>query len=145
MGKTVNEITIQAAFDIVFDLSNNIKEWPNLFKEYESTKILEERHNYIKFCLTKKEGGVSWISERYLDKENKVIHAHRLDPVFPFKFMSLKWDYEPDGDQTKMTWIQEFQVDPASCHTEKEMEDHLNAATKEEMKRMKEAIEAWQQ
>lgn len=145
MGKTVNDIIIQATFDTVFDLSNNIREWTKLFAEYESTEILEERRNYIKFRLTKKRDRSSWVSERYLDKENKVIHAHRLDPVFPFKFMSLRWDYEPDGDRTKMTWIQEFQVDPASHHTEKEMEDHLNAATKEEMKRVKEAIEAWQQ
>lgn len=145
MGRTVNEITINRSYDQVFEMTNNIQDWTSLFNEYDKVEILEQRQNYIKFRLTKKPdkhgNKKSWTSERFLDKTNKIIHARRIDPLYPFQFMNITWEYEEYDKSTRMIWIQEFLVDPQCPMSEEQMETYLNNSSVEEMRSIKTAIE----
>ena len=87
MGMTKNEIFIKEKYSRVFDITNSIQLWTKLFSEYEKAEIITQSNNYIKFKLTQypdEYGKVySWVSERFLDKENYIIHARRIAPLYP--------------------------------------------------------------
>jgi aromatase len=64
MSHTRNEIIINAPYDLVFDISNKIERWTELFgKEYAKAEVLERKGNEITFRLTD-EDGKSWVSKR---------------------------------------------------------------------------------
>ena len=88
MAHTKNSITIDAPYDRVFDVTNDIERWDLLFEEYKEAKVLSREGNKITFQLTTNEGN-SWRSSRMLDKANKVCTAQREDPMFPFQYMNL--------------------------------------------------------
>lgn len=146
-GYTENSAIIFRNIDEVFDLTNNIEMWPQLFTEYEKAEVLEKTENYVKFKLTThpdaKGRSKSWISERRIDKENLEIHAKRLDPMFPFKYMNITWTYEvlPKNVGVNMTWIQEFEVDENCPHDVYDMESYLNASSRVQIKDVKKAVE----
>lgn len=41
-GHTQNEITISAPVDLVWDMTNDVANWPRLFSEYATAEILSE-------------------------------------------------------------------------------------------------------
>ncbi len=50
MGHTRNSIIINAPYNLVFDISNKIERWTELFgKEYVKAEILERKGNEITF------------------------------------------------------------------------------------------------
>ncbi|AIQ56642.1 SRPBCC family protein [Paenibacillus borealis] len=140
-----NSIWIQADRNTVFDRTNDIAGWTDLFTEYKETRVLEQGESYIRFELTTfpepNRPSRSWTSERWLDRPNFRITARRLAPLLPFKHMNLEWLYEEQGEGTYMTWIQEFEVDPVSGLTAEQVEAHLNRTTKEQMEAVKLNIE----
>lgn len=145
MAKIVNSIIINANFDRVFDITNDIDNWVNLFTEYKESRVIKRAPNYLLFRLTthtnKNGKSYSWISERYIDKKNKKIVAKRLDPLFPFKFMHIEWFYKDVEGGTEMKWVQEFDVDPASGFSDEIVINHLNETSKEQLKAIKNNIE----
>ena len=140
-----NSIWIHADRNTVFDRTNDIANWTELFTEYQESRVLEQTEAYIRFELTTypegKRPSRSWTSERWLDRLNFRITARRLAPLLPFKHMNLEWLYEEQNEGTYMTWIQEFEVDPASGLTGEQVEAHLNRTTKEQMAAIKQNIE----
>ena len=142
MAHTKNSITIKAPYDRIFDITNDIERWPELFEEYTEGKILERKENKITFQLTNNQGN-SWRSSRVLDKENKLCTAQREEPMFPFKYMNLKWTYEEEGEEgVKMTWEQDFEMDPKAKYNDAQAEELINKHSLDNMKRIKELIES---
>ncbi len=145
MAKIQNQITINADFDLVFDATNDIENWPQLFTEYKEAIVLEKKENYVLFRLTThpQDGheSHSWKSERFIDKPNKKIKARRLEPLLPFKFMNIEWLYKEHSNATEMIWIQEFEVDPASGYSEEAVVNHLNEASREQLMAIKNNVE----
>ncbi|HIC90768.1 MAG TPA: polyketide cyclase [Syntrophaceae bacterium] len=140
MARTENSILIKAPYDTVFDVTNDIERWPELFEEYKQAKILKREGNKITFQLTNKEGH-TWRSSRVLDKEHYQCTAEREEPKFPFKYMKLKWLYENVSDGVKMTWIQEFEMDPKAKYTDDQVVNLINKHSVENMQRIKKIIE----
>ena len=69
MGHTCNSITITAPYEKVFDISNDIPRWTELFgSEYKEAKVVKREGNRIVFQLTDDESR-SWQSFRLLFKE----------------------------------------------------------------------------
>jgi aromatase len=141
MAHTKNSITIDAPYDRLFDITNDIERWPELFEEYTEGRILNREGNKITFQLTNNQGN-SWRSSRVLDKENKVCTAQREDPLFPFKYMNLKWTYEERDEGVQMTWEQDFEMDPKAKYNDAQAEELINKHSVENMKRIKELIES---
>jgi len=148
-GYTENRILIHRDYEHVFDLTNRIDLWPNLFTEYQAAEILEKKDNELLFRLTTFPEGErpsrTWMSRRIMNKSEGYATAVRLDPLFPFAYMKIRWEYEklPSDTAVLMTWIQEFEVSPECQFSEVQMESFLNHNTHMQIKAVKNAVEAW--
>ena len=142
MGHTRNSIVIEAPYNLVFDISNKIERWTELFgKEYVKAEVLERKGNEITFRLTDDENK-SWVSKRWLDKEHRYAVASRHEPMFPFKYMKIVWFYIETPDGVEMIWIQDFEMDPKfTKFTGEQIEGFINKHSKDNMKIFKEVIE----
>ena len=162
MAHTRNSIIINAPYDLVFDISNKIERWTELFgKEYVKAEVLERQGNEITFRLTDDENK-SWVSKRWLYKDLKFAYACRWEPMFPFKYMKIVWFYNEtsaqiveqtgrdlarnkvsDGPEgTEMIWIQDFQMDPKfTKFTAEQIEGFINEHSVHNLRIFKEVIE----
>jgi aromatase len=145
MGKrTDNSIAIQAPLDLVWDITNDVANWPNLFTEYAQADILEEHGNTVRFRLTMHpdaNGKIwSWVSERTTDPATRTVKAHRVE-TGPFDYMNIEWYYEPAEGGTQMRWVQEFHMKPTAPVDDDWMENNINTNTKKQMAIIKQKIE----
>jgi aromatase len=155
MGHTVNSIIINAPYERIFDISNDITRWTELFGgEYKKAEVVKKEGNKITFKLTDDENR-SWQSWRLLFKDNYFAYAEREEPKFPFKFMKIIWLYTPrpdgmaltKGSQTtdfcpvEMTWIQHFEMDEKAKFNDEQVEGFINKHSKDNLKIFKEVIE----
>ncbi|UCG34777.1 MAG: SRPBCC family protein [Candidatus Omnitrophota bacterium] len=140
MAHTVNSIVINASYEKVFDLSNDISRWKEFFKEYTESEVTEKKDNKIVFKLTHQNGN-SWKSYRLLFKDDKFAYASRVEPMFPFEYMKIIWLYREVEGVIEMTWIQDFKMDKGAKFTDEKVEEIINNHSKENLKRFKEIIE----
>ncbi len=143
MGHTRNSIVINAPYSLVFDISNKIERWTELFgKEYASADVLERKGNEITFRLTD-EDKKSWVSKRWLFKEQRFAYASRHEPMFPFRYMKIIWLYNETPDGTEMIWMQDFAMDEKfTKFTAEQIEGFINEHSQHNMKIFKKVIEA---
>ena len=142
MGHTRNSIIINAPYSQIFDTSNQIERWTELFgDEYVKAEVLERKNNEITFRLTDNDGK-SWVSKRWLFKDLKLAYAQRHEPMFPFKYMKIVWFYTETPDGILMTWIQDFEMDPGfTKFTAEQIEGFVNEHSQHNMKIFKKVIE----
>ena len=141
MGHTSNSILIDAPYDKVFDISNDIERWTELFGgEYKEAKILKREGNKITFRLTDDEDR-SWQSFRLLFKEYYFAYAQKLPPEFPFKYMKIIWLYTSTPEGILMTWIQDFQMDEKAKFNDSQVEEMINKHSRENLNIFKRIIE----
>lgn len=141
MGQTVNSILIEAPYDLVFDISNDIERWTELFGgEYTEARILKREGNKLTFKLTDDEGN-SWQSFRLLFKDNNFAYAQKLEPTFPFDYMKIIWLYTPVPGGILMTWIQFFTMAKVAKFDDEKVEGLINKHSKDNLKIFKEVIE----
>jgi aromatase len=144
-GRTDNSIVIDAPIDLVWDITNDIPNWPSLFSEYASADVLSETDGVITFRLTMypdEDGNVwSWVSERVPDESTKTVRSKRIE-TGPFEFMNIYWEYLPEGECTRMRWVQEFHMKPQAPANDEGMTAYLNKNTAIQMDLIKDKIEA---
>ena len=141
MGHTCNSIIINAPYEKVFDISNDIPRWTELFgAEYQKSEVVEKKDNKIIFRLTD-EDGKSWVSWRLLFKDKYFTYAERHDPKFPFKYMKIVWLYTPKPEGIELTWIQHFEMDEKAKFNDEQVEGFINEGSKTNMKIFKAMIE----
>jgi aromatase len=141
MGHTANSILIKAPYELVFDISNDIPRWTELFGgEYKEAKIVGREGNKITFQLTDDEGN-SWQSFRLLFKDYYFTYAQKMEPTFPFKWMKIIWLYTPRPDGILMTWIQDFTMDDKAKFNDEQVEGFINKHSQDNLKIFKAVIE----
>jgi ribosome-associated toxin RatA of RatAB toxin-antitoxin module len=146
-GHTDNAIVITAPMQLVWSMTNDVANWPRLFSEYESAEILEREQdgNTLTFRLTLRpdENGQrwSWVSHRSADPASRSVRAHRVE-TGPFSYMNIRWEYAETGDGVRMRWIQDFEMKPGAPLDDQGMTDRLNRNTIEQMRLIKEKVEA---
>ncbi|MDP8265690.1 MAG: SRPBCC family protein [Candidatus Aceula meridiana] len=142
MGHTVNSIVVNAPYEDVFDTSNNIERWTELFgDEYVKADVLSHEGNRIEFRLTDKDGN-SWTSFRLLYKEHNFAYAQKNESTFPFKHMKIIWLYTPVEEGIQMTWIQDFEMDPKfEKFTDEQIVGFVNEHSQHNLKIFKKVIE----
>ncbi len=140
MAHTVNSIVINAPYEKVFDISNDISRWNELFEEYNESKVVEAKDNKIVFQLTHKNGN-SWTSYRLLFKDDKFAYASKIEPMFPFEYMKIIWLYRETEDGVVMTWVQDFKMDKGAKFNDEQVEEIINKHSKDNLVRFKEIIE----
>jgi aromatase len=141
MGHTCNSIIINAPYDKVFEISNDILRWTELFGgEYKKSEVVKKEANKITFRLTDDEDR-SWQSWRLLFKDNYFTYAEREEPKFPFKYMKIVWLYTPGPEGIEMTWIQHFEMDGTAKFNDEQVEGFINKHSQDNLKIFKEVIE----
>jgi quercetin dioxygenase-like cupin family protein/ribosome-associated toxin RatA of RatAB toxin-antitoxin module len=128
-GHTENTIRIAAPLPLVWEMTNDVANWTNLFTEYAKAEVLEQNGNIVRFRLTlhpdEEDRVWSWVSERVMDPENRTVTARRIE-TGPFEYMNIRWTYEEEGDATRMTWIQDFAMRPTAPVDDAGMTDRIN-------------------
>ncbi|MFE9650792.1 SRPBCC family protein [Streptomyces sp. NPDC006365] len=143
-GHTENDITIAAPLDLVWDMTNDVANWPQLFSEYASVEILSREGNKTTFRLTMKpdENGTvwSWVSERETDRDALTVRARRVE-TGPFAYMNIRWQYEKVPEGTRMVWTQDFAMKPEAPVDDAWMTDNINKNSKVQMALIRDRIE----
>ncbi len=140
MAHTVNSIVINAPYSKVFDISNDISRWKELFDEYTGSEVISQEGNKITFKLTHQNGN-SWTSYRLLFKEHMFAYAEKQDPKFPFQYMKIIWLYREVDQGVEITWIQDFTMDKKAKFSDPKVEEIINQHSQKNLKNFKEAIE----
>ena len=140
MAHTVNSVVINAPYEKIFDLSNDISRWKEYFNEYTGSDVLEQEGNKLVFKLTHQNGN-SWKSYRLLFKDDKFAYASRVEPMFPFEYMKIIWLYREVAGGIEMTWIQDFKMDSKAKYNDAQVEEIINKHSQENLQRFKEIIE----
>ena len=142
MAHTRNSIVINAPYTQVFDTSNHIERWTELFGgEYVKADVLKRKGNEVTFRLTDNDGK-SWVSKRWLFKDLKLAYAQRHEPMFPFKYMKIVWFYTETPNGILLTWIQDFEMDPGfTKFTAEQIEGFVNEHSQHNLKIFKKVIE----
>jgi aromatase len=143
-GHTQNEITIAAPVDLVWDMTNDVESWPELFSEYASVEIMSREGNRVTFRLTMhpdENGKVwSWVSERETDRDALSVRARRIE-TGPFAYMNIVWQYEKVPEGTRMVWTQDFAMKPDAPVDDAWMTDNINRNSKVQMGLIRDRIE----
>ncbi|MEV7028462.1 SRPBCC family protein, partial [Kitasatospora sp. NPDC093558] len=112
-GHTESSTVVAAPFDLVWEMTNDVAGWPQLFTEYAAAEILEQRGDTVRFRLTMhpdEDGAVrTWVSERTSDRNTRSVRAHRVE-TGPFEYMKIYWDYRETPEGVLMRWVQDFHV-----------------------------------
>ncbi|GAA2774887.1 SRPBCC family protein [Streptomyces showdoensis] len=143
-GHTDNSITIEAPLDLVWDITNDIENWPRLFSEYASVDVLSREGDTTTFRLTMHpddNGKVwSWVSERTVDREARSVRAHRVE-TGPFAHMNIRWEYAELPDGVRMRWVQDFAMKPDAPVDDAWMTDNINRNSRTQMALIRDRIE----
>jgi aromatase len=144
-GHTDNSVFIDAPLDFVWERTNDVASWTELYSEYASAEVLQTNGNRIVFRLTlhPDENGVSWswVSERILDEEARVTRSTRIE-TGPFKYMHLFWEYLAEDGGVRLRWVQDFEMKPQAPIDDEGMAARLNRNTATQMSLFKSRLEA---
>jgi aromatase len=144
--QTDNAVTIDAPLDLVWEAMNDVERWPQLFTEYASVEILERDGDTVRFRLStypdpEYDGQVwSWVSERTVDPVAHHVRAYRVE-TGPFEFMHIEWTYHPEGQGTRMRWVQDFRMKPTAPVDTPGMVVRINTNTPREQAAIKAKVE----
>ncbi|MEU4568707.1 SRPBCC family protein [Micromonospora sp. NPDC023956] len=142
--KTECAVVIDAPMDLVWEMTNDVPNWPDLFTEYASAEVLERDGDTIRFRLTMhpdENGRVNtWVSERTSDAATRTVRAHRIE-TGPFDFMNIFWAYREVDGGVEMRWEQEFHVKDEMPFDDDAMAAHLLKNSAIQMAAIKERIE----
>jgi aromatase len=143
-GHTDNTIIINAPTDVVWEMTNDVASWPQLYSEYAAAEIIERSGDAVTFRLTMhpdENGKVwSWVSERTPDPAKREVRAHRIE-TGPFEYMNIYWEYREVADGVSMRWVQDFHMKPQAPTDDDGMTEHLNRNTIIQMNRIKKLVE----
>lgn len=144
-GHTENEIVIAAPLDLVWEMTNDLERWPQLFTEYAACDVLDHTGDTYRFRLTMhpdENGKVwSWVSERTLDAAARRVTARRVEPG-PFEFMNIEWTYETTDGGTRMRWVQDFAMRPQAPVDTAGMTTRINTNSPIQLANIAEHVEA---
>ena len=144
---TDNSVQINAPLEYVWERMMNVEDWPNLYTEYAKAEVLEREGDRIVFRLTThpdpEYGGQvwSWTSERIADPTTHTTRSQRIE-TGPFQYMNIEWFFEEADNGTLMRWVQDFSMKPEAPATDEVAEENMNKATREQMRIIKERLEA---
>ncbi|MCI4065821.1 SRPBCC family protein [Micromonospora sp. R77] len=143
-GHTENAVVIDAPLPFVWDVTNDVARWTDLFTEYAVVEILEQQGDTVRFRLTMHpdENGVawSWVSERTADPATREVRAHRVE-TGPFAYMNIHWRYDEVPGGTRMTWVQDFAMKPDAPVDNAGMTDRINTNSKVQLAVIKDRVE----
>ncbi|MBB5957441.1 NAD(P)-dependent dehydrogenase (short-subunit alcohol dehydrogenase family) [Saccharothrix tamanrassetensis] len=145
MGHTDNSVLVDAPLSLVWEVTNDVAGWPELFSEYASAEVLSEVDGTTTFRLAlhpDEQGRTwSWVSERTPDPATRTVRARRVETGV-FEFMEIYWEYHEVAGGVLMRWVQDFRMKSDAPLDDEAMTERLNRNTVTQMGLIKERIEA---
>jgi aromatase len=143
-ASTDNTVVIDAPFDTVWTMTNDVGSWPDLFTEYAEVEVLERRGDTVLFRLTTvpdADGSVwSWVSERSADRAGRTVRARRVE-TGPFEYMDIEWSYRETGAGVELRWQQRFAVKPDFRFDDQHVRARLDRTSREQMAHVRAVVE----
>ncbi|MEU0152893.1 SRPBCC family protein [Micromonospora fulviviridis] len=143
-GHTENAVDIAAPLPLVWEITNDVARWTELFTEYAVVEILHREGDTVRFRLTMHpdENGTSWswVSERTADPAAREVYARRVE-TGPFEYMRIHWRYDEIPGGTRMTWVQDFAMKSTAPVDNAGMTERINTNSKVQLAVIKERIE----
>ncbi|MCU1686720.1 MAG: putative polyketide cyclase [Amycolatopsis sp.] len=143
---TENTVFIKAPLELVWEVTNDVANWPSLYSEYAAAEILEQDTQRVIFRLTtvpdEEDRTWTWVSERRPDPATHTVQAKRIDPG-PFEHMDIFWSYRERDGGTEMLWRQEFHLRDDAPLDDETMRARINANTLVQMGLIKQRLEEW--
>ncbi|MET7669101.1 SRPBCC family protein [Micromonospora luteifusca] len=143
-GHTENGVVIDAPLALVWDVTNDVANWTELFTEYAVVDILHREGHTVRFRLTMhpdENGAVwSWVSERTADPVTRQVRAYRVE-TGPFEYMRIHWRYAEEAGGTRMTWTQEFAMKPTAPVDNAAMTERINTNSAIQLAVIKDRVE----
>jgi aromatase len=144
-GHVDNEIVIDAPMDLVWNMTNDIESWTELFSEYSQATILGEHDGTILFRLAlhpDENGKVwSWMSARTPDRATRTVRSQRVETGV-FKYMWIFWEYAQTEQEVRMRWVQDFEMKAEAPIDDAMMLSRLNRNTQAQLLLIKQKVEA---
>jgi aromatase len=141
---TDNSVFVDAPMELVWERTNDIEGWTGLFDEYAEATVLSRTGDSVTFrlALFPDENGRtwSWVSRRTVDPATRTTLSHRVE-TGPFKYMSIFWEYLPEGEGVRMRWVQDFEMKPAAPVDDAGMADRINTNTRLQQDRIRRILE----
>lgn len=141
---TDNSVFIAAPMDLVWRRTNDIESWTELFDEYAEATVLARDGAVVTFRLALHPDGNgrvwSWVSQRRLDEAARCTWSQRVE-TGPFKYMSIFWEYLPEGDGVRMRWVQDFEMKPTAPVGDAAMAERINRNTAVQQDRIRRILE----
>ncbi|KOV82428.1 SRPBCC family protein [Nocardia sp. NRRL S-836] len=141
---TENEIVIDAPMELVWERTNDVERWPELFSEYASVEVLERDGDRVLFRLTMHPDATgkvwSWVSERVADRTSRTVTARRVE-TGPFERMHIHWTYEQLDTGVRMRWVQDFAMKPDAPVDDAAMTKRINDNSRVQMALIKRKVE----
>ncbi|MFD8494676.1 SRPBCC family protein [Amycolatopsis sp. NPDC059657] len=142
--KTDSRVIIDAPLDFVWDSTNDVADWPELFTEYAMAEVLHAEGNLIRFRLTMHpdpQGNAwSWVSERELDPANRKVVARRIELGW-FEYMDIVWTYRQTPSGVEMRWQQSFAMRDDAPLDDAAMGERITTNSAIQMRHIKEKVE----
>ncbi|MBB3053112.1 aromatase [Prauserella isguenensis] len=141
---TENAVFINAPLEFVWEVTNDVANWPSLYSEYAAAEVLEQTSERIVFRLTTtpdEQGRTwTWVSERRPDPETRTVRAKRIEPG-PFEHMDIFWSYTERDGGTEMLWQQHFHMRDDAPLDDEAMRARINTNTRVQMDLIKQRLE----
>ncbi|TVL89485.1 SRPBCC family protein [Streptomyces sp. SAJ15] len=140
-----NSIVIQAPIDLIWEITNDVESWPDLFSDYATAEILVREGNTTQFRLTLHPDDCgsywSWVSERTVDPATRTVRSRRVE-TGPFESMASVWEFTEVGSGTQMRWVDEFHLKAEAPASAEAMAAHINRSTQLQLRGIRDRIEA---
>ncbi|WP_020673767.1 SRPBCC family protein [Amycolatopsis nigrescens] len=137
-------IVIDAPMDLVWDMTNDVASWPELFNDYAATEILGAEGDTTRFRVTMRpdERGSShgWAAERAVDPAKRTARMRQLDG-HAFDFMDISWQYVETAGGVELRWVHEFHVSDAMPYDDNAMVALLQKTVPLQLAHIKKQIE----
>ncbi|SEF24363.1 aromatase [Amycolatopsis pretoriensis] len=141
---TDNSVFIEAPMELVWQRTNDVESWTELFDEYGEATVLDRRDDRITFRLAlhpDENGKVwAWVSERRLDEAARTTLSHRVE-TGPFKYMTLFWEYTEVAGGVRLRWVQDFEMKPGAPLDDHAMAARINGNSVRQQARIKQLLE----
>lgn len=144
MPRIQHSIHISCPPATVFEVTNDIDRWTELFDAYLHSEVLtrEDSGRFSKLTFRLRTERFDWRSWRILDHRDLVAISAREEPLYPFVYMHLRWTYRPEQDGTLMTWTQDFEVDPGHSVSGAAMKEWMDEHGHKNQERIKLFLES---
>ena len=144
-GHIDNYVDIEAPMSLVWDMTNDVENWAQLFSEYSVSEILRRDGDTlrIRLALHPDENGTvyGWVSDRTPDPIARTARSMRVEPG-PFKYMFLFWEYTETGTGVRLRWVQDFEMKPNAPVDDAGMTRHLNDNSIVQMELIRDKVQA---